>query len=321
MLLADFLNQYFNDERYNNLRESVTRFAEGFDVADTTRASSFALRDEWSSGDVENSFRPQNGYGALRDFLADVCKALGCDIRLNAVVKEIKWKKHDATITTGDNKQYKSKQIVVTVPLGILQAEEHETAYINFSPDVKDKRDAIQKLGYGGVIKLNLEFKEMFWENKTNGELRAMPKLGFLLNDKTVRAWWTQLPVESPTLTGWIGGPPAEKLKFKSQHELLELALETLAYAFDTTKAFLEGQLVATQITNWNTDPFSLGAYSYQTVDAKEARDVMLKPVDDTLFFAGEALSTGESIATVEAALESGLLAAFTALRAVKELS
>ena len=123
-------------------------------------------------------------------------------------------------------------------------------------------------------------------------------------------------------LTGWIGGPQADKLKYKSQQELLDIALDTLAYAFDTTQpalslpnvAFLQDRIVATQITNWCTDPFSLGAYSYQTVDSKFAQDVLLKPVD-TLFFAGEALACGKSIGTVEAALESGLLAAYTILK------
>jgi monoamine oxidase len=313
--LAEFLTAYFNDERYNNLRESVMRFAEGFDVADTTKASSLALRDEWGSGDVEKSFRPDAGYGSMTDFLAEVCAALGCDIFLDTVVKEVKWKKHNVAVIASNDQDYKSKQVIVTVPLGVLQAEEHETAYIKFSPDIEDKRDAAMKLGYGGVIKFNLEFKEAFWESKSHQGVRHMPKLGFLLNDKAVRAWWSQLPVQSPMLTGWIGGPPTDKMKFKSRKELLSVALDTLAYAFDTTKAFLEEQLVATHITNWLTDPFALGAYSYQTVETQTARDILLQPVAGTLFFAGEALTTGESIGTVEAALESGLLAAFTALR------
>jgi len=322
MPLAEFLKEYFNEKRYDSLTRSVVRFAEGFDVADTTKASSIALRDEWGSDDVENSFRTENGYGVMTDFLADVCKAAGCDIVLNTVVKEINWKQNEATAITSDNTKYTSPQVVVTIPLGLLKAEEHNIAFIKFTPDIKDKREAAKKLGYGGVIKYQLLFKAPFWENKHVG-VRQMKELAFLLNDSHVRAWWTELPDKTPMLTGWIGGPQADKLKYKSQQELLDIALDTLAYAFDTTEpalslpnvAFLQDQIVATQITNWCTDPFSLGAYSYQTVDSKFAQDVLLKPVDNTLFFAGEALAGGKSIGTVEAALESGLLAAFTILK------
>lgn len=314
MPIDEFLARHFNEPKYQNLRESVVRMAEGFDIADTSRASTKKLVEEWAGGGVEESYHPDSGYGVMIDFLVEVNKALGCDIILDTIVKEVIWKQNEATVITSDNKHYTAQQVIITVPLGVLLAEEKDIAYIRFTPDIKDKHQAIKKLGYGGVIKFNLQFKEAFWENKHDG-IRRMSKLGFLLNDHEVRAWWTQLPNETPMLTGWIGGPPADELKFKSQHELLSIALDTLAYIFASTKSFLESQLVATQITNWCTDPFSLGAYSYQTVETESAKNILVKPVESTLFFAGEAVSIGEAIGTVEAALESGLLAAFTLLK------
>jgi monoamine oxidase len=57
---------------------------------------------------------------------------------------------------------------------------------------------------------------------------------------------------------------------------------------------------------NWVSDPYSYGAYAYTTVETVEARRVMLTPIADTLYFAGEAFYEGTAMGTVEAALVSG---------------
>ena len=41
--LSDFLQQFFSDDKYENLRESVKHFAEGFDVADVSKVSTCSL--------------------------------------------------------------------------------------------------------------------------------------------------------------------------------------------------------------------------------------------------------------------------------------
>ena len=40
----------------------------------------------------------------------------------------------------------------------------------------------------------------------------------------------------------------------------------------------------------WNRDPFACGSYSYAEVGHADARTVLAAPVDDRLFFAGEAV-------------------------------
>jgi monoamine oxidase len=42
--------------------------------------------------------------------------------------------------------------------------------------------------------------------------------------------------------------------------------------------------------TRWSSDPFSYGSYSYISVGAKtEYYDALARPIDDRVFFAGEA--------------------------------
>jgi len=48
---SDFLQEYFHDDKYIELRESVKRYAGGFDLADISRASTISLYNEWSNED------------------------------------------------------------------------------------------------------------------------------------------------------------------------------------------------------------------------------------------------------------------------------
>jgi monoamine oxidase len=62
-------------------------------------------------------------------------------------------------------------------------------------------------------------------------------------------------------------------------------------------------------VANWQTDPFSRGAYSYTGVGGRDAHAALARPVDGTLFFAGEATNAGQS-GTVAGAIASGYRAA-----------
>ena len=47
--IDNFLKWEFSDDKYKQLRESVIKFASGYDTADVTKASAFALRREWDN--------------------------------------------------------------------------------------------------------------------------------------------------------------------------------------------------------------------------------------------------------------------------------
>jgi monoamine oxidase len=72
-----------------------------------------------------------------------------------------------------------------------------------------------------------------------------------------------------------------------------------------------KAQLEAAFVHNWQRDPFARGAYSYVGVGHNDtARRSLAAPLQDTLFFAGEATDTEGEAATVTGALQSGLRAA-----------
>ncbi|KAA5540313.1 flavin monoamine oxidase family protein [Adhaeribacter rhizoryzae] len=311
--LAAFLDRYFSEEKYQDLRNSVTRFAEGYDAADTQKVSTLAIREEWKAGGAAISYHPHGGYSQLIDFLATEVKAAGVTVELNTPVREIRWEPGKVKLVTSSGETYVAQQALITVSIGVLQAQPESAGYINFVPELPEKKQALAQMGFGAVIKVCLEFKTAFWQDEAFSaqNTKQAPDLAFLFSDTHLfTAWWTQLPDQTPLLTAWLAGPPAEKYKNLPDEALITEALTAVADMFNTSVAILLEHLKASVVFNWAADPFARGAYAYATVAASEAGAIVAQPVANTLFFAGEGLYKGPEMGTVEAALASGLATA-----------
>ncbi len=296
--LKDFLDNEFPGDQYTLLRTNVRRFAEGFDVADINTASTIALRDEWQQ-EEEKQFRIQGGYQQLIEALAASCIKNGCFINLSSIVKEIQWKQHDVLVKTADGVIYTADKIIITVPLGVLQADKTFITSIAFAPSIDTYMNAAKKIGFGSVVKIVVQFNESFWSKKEED-------LGFVISNQTIPTWWTQLPNKSNTLTGWLGGPNAMALHNAEPSIVLHLALESLSNIFSVSVETLKDQLEAWNVFDWGANPFSLGAYSFASVESAAAKKILNEPIQQTIFFAGEGLYEGPHPGTVEAALVSG---------------
>ena len=84
----------------------------------------------------------------------------------------------------------------------------------------------------------------------------------------------------------------------------------SLSAAVARPREAIEKQAVACLTHDWNRDPYSLGAYTYVAAGGVEAYRVLAEPVEQTLFFAGEATCGSGLNATMEGALQSGRRAA-----------
>jgi len=224
------------------------------------------------------------------------CLKSGGLIHASSFVTEIKWQKNDVTVTAADKEKYRGNKLIITVSLGLLLTK---PSMISFQPSIDDCLKAAQKIGYGTVIKVLLQFKERFWEEKKKN-------IGFLFTNEVIPTWWTQLPSSYPLLTGWAGGPQAWQLENKDDKAILELALQSLSNVFKKPVDELKQLLTASSVANWSKDSFAKGGYSYSMVGSTQAQRLFNEPIDDTIFFAGEAFYAGPSPGTVEAALVSG---------------
>ncbi|HEY6975578.1 MAG TPA: FAD-dependent oxidoreductase, partial [Chitinophagaceae bacterium] len=155
---------------------------------------------------------------------------------------------------------------------------------------------AAKLVGYGTVIMVLFQFKESFWNKKA----------GFILSDENIPTWWTQSPDIYPLLTGWLSGSKAKTLPDASTQSIFEESLRSLSSIFTIEKRMLREKLTAWKVVDWSSDPFSLGGYSFDKLETAAAKKILNLPIQETIFFAGEALYEGESPGTVEAALVSG---------------
>ena len=67
---------------------------------------------------------------------------------------------------------------------------------------------------------------------------------------------------------------------------------------------------------DWRHDPYARNTYAFPLVGGADAGERLARPVDRTLFFAGEATSR-DYAGTVESAIETGERAARAILRAL----
>jgi monoamine oxidase len=313
--VEDFLARFAADRTLDNARAYARMMVEGFDAADPRRASVRAIAEEWDSMQGGQS-RPAGGYGAI---LTQLARSVGDPhVRLQTAVRSVEWGgdgvKISATSPTGVV-EVTSRCALIALPLGVLQLPPDAPGAIRFAPPLDEKSAALSGVAVGPVIKVLLRFRRAFWEELQGGRFR---EAGFLHSPESpFPTVWTQLPARVPLLTAWTGGPRAERLGGSGtagpagaadSAAIIDAALASLRKIFALGPELNE-ELTATYIHDWQADPYSRGAYSYITVGGRGAPAALARPLNDVLFFAGEAASAA-GMGTVEAALQSGKRAA-----------
>jgi monoamine oxidase len=284
---ADFLAHY----RLSPLtRTLATMMVQGFDAADPARASARDIAEEWGSGALGASqMRPQGGYGPLLQSLVNK----NVRIHLNTVVREVRWRRGTVQIYAEKRLLANARCAVITLPLGVLQS-----GAVRFFPELTEKQPALEKLASGPVIRVAMRFARAFWDERCPGvAFFHSPGAAF-------PTFWTPLPMRAPLLTAWAGGPKAQSLTGLGERELLRRAVTSVRSVFGRVP-----KPQAAYVQDWQEDPFARGGYSYVTVGGQGARELLQRPLENTLFFAGEATDTEEA-GTVAGALRSGVRAA-----------
>lgn len=306
-----FLQRCAGDAVSRSDADLARTFVEGFDAADPAIASARAIALEWGSGVDSIVRRPADGYAPLFDRLRDECIAAGVRICTSSRVREIVWERGMVDVHVAgaqpDTAAFRARTAIVTLPVGVLRHRGDATA-VTFEPTLSErKRNALRYLEMGSVVKVALWFATPFWETLHGGCYRDA---AFFQNESSpFRVYWTQMPLRAPLLIAWIGGPSAAALGIAPPDRLVEVALRGLGNLFGDDAA-VRREFAGAATHDWQSDPFSRGAYSYVTVGGDDARAAFAEPVDGTLFFAGEATCTDGQSGTVNGALESGERAA-----------
>ena len=284
---GDFIAKFPAPEE---VKQSVTGYVEGFNATRKETVSTAWLCREKQAADAiqgDRSFRVLSGYGAVPEYLAQ-----GLDIRLSTPVRRIRWTPGSVTVETDgmetDSQVFQAPRSIITMPFTVP-----------LDPEPLSVTNARGAIGTGQAVRITFRFAQSF------GQPTAR-HLSFLHGDQPFPVWWTPHPLQTSVITGWAGGPKAEALAAMDEPELIRTALASLRAILDEDL----GEPAAVFFHDWQRDPWSGGAYSHVLVNGSAAQSALAEPVDDTLFFAGEAVCPAGHTGTVHGALASGIEAA-----------
>ncbi|MEM0982139.1 MAG: FAD-dependent oxidoreductase, partial [Cyanobacteria bacterium P01_H01_bin.58] len=247
--------------------------------------------DEGEPSEGDEVIFPE-GYDALIDHLAT-----DLDIRLNEIVTHVDYSGAAGVTIAASSGTFKADRVIVTLPIGVLKA-----GTVTFEPALPTpKQAAIETLGAGVLNKVYLQFADAFWQRQTHW-------ISYISEPKGEFTTWFNLYqyTGEPILVAFNAGDFGRKIEAFTDDQIVDQAMQTLRRLYGETIP----NPTDVQITRWLRDPFARCSYSFPTVGmTDETRADLAAPIDNRVFFAGEATHSGYP-ATVHGAYLSGQRAA-----------
>ncbi|MEM9498521.1 MAG: NAD(P)/FAD-dependent oxidoreductase [Pseudomonadota bacterium] len=247
-----------------------------------------STKEWWSGASANPQALAREGLGTLVAMLAE-----DLPISLGTAVTGIDYSGDGVSVETSKG-TIRAKACLVTVSTGVLNAGK-----IRFTPDLPVwKQEAIANIPMGLLMKVPLMFDgarlglgENNWVSYRLEEDNPGEAITYL-------AW----PCGLDYLMGFMGGDFAWSLYAEGQDAVVDYAMSELERLVggDARKHFKGGFA-----SDWADNPNVLGAYGVVRPGAFEARREIGKPVDDKLFFGGEA-AAGALTQRVDGAYDSG---------------
>lgn len=241
-------------------------------------------------------FRIGGGYAAVLNHYRR-----GLDIQLNTPVQQVRWHGGGVEVETTQG-TVTARRCVLTVPVSVLQA-----GTIAFEPKLGvAKQAAIAAFRTAAATKLIYRFREPMWDEN----------LVYCMHNGLAARWWTPgYPrPEAAVICCFVTAARAAEIDAMPESDALNLGLIELARLLQRDD--LDAACVAAKRVMWANDPYALGGYAHLPPGAAAARPVLAQPIEDVLFFAGEATAFETNPQTVHGALESGWRAAAEVLAA-----
>lgn len=217
-------------------------------------------------------------------------------IQYNRPVTEIDYSGSQVLVRTGGVNATADK-VLITVPLSILQS-----GSIAFTPDLpSDKRAALDDAYLPPGIKIFVEFSERFYPDVITDTSRGTANT----DEKTIYDAAFRKGSDRNILGLFSIGEPARYFTdMATEQEIIDAFLAEL-------DAMFEGRASATYvkhvIQNWSAEPYVQGSYNFFENNSNQHERNLRTPIDNKLFFAGEAVSELSS-ATVHGAGDSGFV-------------
>ena len=211
-----------------------------------------------------------NGYKAIPELLAK-----GIDIRLNTQVTAISHSDTGVVVTAG-GMTFNSDYCIETLPLGV-----HKANRVRISPPLSaEKKASINVLGMGQINKVFMIFDKAFWPTDTQyfgWQSPVRGRFNYFMNYRTFS--------DFNCLVTFGLGQQGAYVESLTEAQLIQEITPILKTIFGSSATAPRRAIR----TGWNSDPFSLGAYSFAAVNSSSQDHVTLaKPSGSRLLHAGE---------------------------------
>eukprot|EP00588_Corethron_pennatum_P000430 CAMPEP_0194285916 /NCGR_PEP_ID=MMETSP0169-20130528/31313_1 /TAXON_ID=218684 /ORGANISM="Corethron pennatum, Strain L29A3" /LENGTH=724 /DNA_ID=CAMNT_0039032165 /DNA_START=166 /DNA_END=2340 /DNA_ORIENTATION=+ len=254
-------------------------------------------------------------FGELADKFAKCRYASGTSINiaekiiLESYVTKIEYSSSHVTITyisEGETRTIKAKQVLITVPLGVLKHED-----IIFSPALpKWKSSAVESLGFGVLDKWIGYWHDdvvLPWDVNSTVWLHLVEDAQFQ-GEIHFKAFFNEYVTNGnhKILTAFIGGKAAVEMEKKENQEIYDLVMLSLKEMFPNATVPAPNEF---KVSRWGQNPNFRGSYSIPSKNQMYDSKRLKENIDGKLFFAGEA-TAGEWYGTASGAYMSGVDAA-----------
>jgi monoamine oxidase len=267
--------------RWNELINAVSTYVSGAEL-DRVSAGDF-LRYE----DSGVNWRVVEGYGTvIAAHGRSLPVVLGCPVQvIHHGGRRLRVETTYGSIT--------ADAAIVTVPSALIAEES-----ILFRPHLPQKTQAARGLPLGLADKLFLSLSHA-------EEFQKESRL-FGRTDRSETGVYHFRPFGRSQIEAYFGGHLAAELEASDDVEFVDFAVGELVALLGSNFA---RRVKPLRLQRWGADPFSRGSYSYALPGKVDCRAELAAPVDDRLFFAGEACSRSD-YSTAHGAYVSGLAAA-----------
>ncbi|MCP4441398.1 MAG: FAD-dependent oxidoreductase [Aureispira sp.] len=245
---------------------------------------------KWSSGE-DNLVLESDSYAHV---LQQRFKTILPYVQLQEAAIIVDYTNQKISVTSNNDQTYTCEKVILTVPITVLQRK-----LITFTPNLpEEKEEAIQALKMDAGMKIILKFKEQFWPKN----------MGSLLGGELVPEYWS-LQATHPQdhiLVAFAMGSYAERLSALGE-QAVTAVLEELDNILGDNLA--STNFKESYIADWFKEPYIWGAYSYPSPYSERYRSWLEWPIDNRLFFAGEAVNLDGHYGTVHGAMETAQIA------------
>lgn len=244
-----------------------------------------SIEDFRKAADLEPNYFTREGFGALvARFGADV------PVQLSTNVTKIVWGGPYVAVETNRG-TVRGRRVIITVSTGVLAF-----GNIEFEPELPlQYMQAFFDLPMGMLTKLPIQISRKHL---------GLAPFEDLLIERPARndIYFLCFPFDLDLMVGFVGGDFAWELSVAGEAAGVDFAVDRLAGIFGSE---VRKHWTKAMMTNWGAEPTVRGAYAAARPGRAGARDVLSTPINERIYFAGEAVA-GPLIQTCGGARLSG---------------